>query len=305
MKHVGKILLPFSLFALAACGDGGTDPEGETFEVTCSANDPICPEGSTRLGYSGVAGAPTIGLSNATTTVSTSSSSQVVSGTTSATSNGYWTIIVDNTLRAWGVLPVSGGSFAAEIPLFCGTQQVAYTFETNGNRGYYRTNVTQTGCTASQLRVQLSWDTPDSDIDLHLIRPGGTVESNNDCYFANCTFGGLEWGASGDAGNPFLDVDDVSGYGPENIVIGSGAESGEYRIVVHNWDGTPNTHATVKIYLNEVEVQRFTSNTLDEGLRDYWQVARVNVNTGAVTAINTYSAATPAAIVGGRVPKKK
>jgi uncharacterized protein YfaP (DUF2135 family) len=306
MKHPVRLsLLPLSLLLLGACGDGGTDPDDETFTIQCSASDPVCPVGSTRLGFSGVAGSPTITPSNATTTVTTSSSSQTVAGTTSATSNGNWLIVVENTLRASGVLPVSGGSFAAEIPLFCGAQQVVYTFETNGNRSYYRTNVTQTGCVDAQLRVQLSWDTDFSDIDLHLIRPGGTVESDNDCFYANCTFGGLEWGAAGAAGNPVLDVDDTEGYGPENIIIPSGAEAGEYRVVVHNYDGYPNTRATVKIYLNEVEVQRFTSNPLDEGVRDYWQVARVNVNTGAVTAINTYSAAAPAAIVGGRAPKTK
>lgn len=304
MKHPLKASLLSACFLLAAaCGDG-TDPDDpNTFAIVCNASDPVCPEGSNQLGYSGGPGAPTITPTSTTTNISTSATSQTVTGTTSATSNGHWLIVVNDSLRAWGVLPVSAGSFAAEIPLFCGAQQVTYTFTSGGNRAYYRTSVTQTGCTTAQFRVQLSWDTPDSDIDLHLIRPGGAVESENDCFYANCEGTGLEWGAAGSAGNPVLDVDDLSGFGPENIFIRSGAEAGEYRIVVHNYDGSPATHATVKIYLNDREVQRYTSNTLDAGLRDYWQVARVNVLTGAVTTINTYSAATPAVIIGARAKK--
>ena len=287
-------------FAFVGCGEGGpgNGPEEGTL-ANCSPSDPVCPTLSSQLGYSGAAGAPSITPSSSTTTISTASSSEVVTGTTSATSNGHWLIVTDNTLRASGVLAVESGTFSGEIPLFCGTQQVIYTFEAGGNRAYYRTSVTQTGCVAAQLRVQLSWDTDESDIDLHLIRPNGSVETDDDCYYGNCQGGGLDWGAVGDAGDPLLDVDDVFGFGPENIIISAGAETGEYRVVVHNFDGAAATRATVKIFINEVERQRFTSQTLDAGSRDYWQVARVNVNTGVVTAVNTYSAAPPFRVLGG------
>ena len=285
------------------CPGDSTGPEEETI-VSCPATESFCPTGSATLGYSGGAGAPTITPTNTQTTVSTTSSSQSVSGTTSATTNGNWFIIIDNTLRASGVLDVSSGFYSAEIPLFCGTQQVALSFATGENRAYYRSSVTQTSCVNAQFRVQLTWDTDNSDIDLHLVRPGGTYESSNDCYYANCQGTGLEWGASGTAGNPVLDVDDVTGFGPENIFIESGAESGNYRIIVYNFDGTPSTRATVKIFLNEVEVQRFTSLTLDSGVRDHWLVANVNVQTGAVSAINTYQVANPTLLMRAGKPKK-
>lgn len=297
------LMLGCLVMVAVGCPGDSTDPDdgdGDGELVECSANEPVCPEASSTLGYSGGAGAPTITPTSSQTTVSTSNSSQFVSGSTSATSNGNWFIVVGNALRSSGVLPVSGGEFDAEIPLFCGTQQVVLSFASGTNRAYFRSNVTQTSCTAAQFRVQLSWDTNNSDIDLHLIRPNGTVGSSNDCHWTNCDFGGLEWGAAGAPGNPELDVDNTSGFGPENITIGSGAEAGEYRIVIDNFSETPATRATVKIFINEVEVQRFTSQTLDASAsRTFWQAARVNIQTGVVTSINTYSAAQPARVIGG------
>jgi hypothetical protein len=289
----------------AGCPGDSTGPEVEETIVSCPAAETFCPTGSSQLGYSGGNGAPSITPTNTQTTVSTSSSSQSVFGSTNATTNGQWFIIINDELRSSGILAVEGGVYSGEIPLFCGTQQVALSFTAGGNRAYFRTNVTQTGCTAAQFRVQLSWDTDDSDIDLHLLRPGGTTNNSlTDCYYANCQGGGLDWGTAGAAGDPLLDVDDVFGFGPENIVIGSGAETGNFRVVVRNFDGSPATRATVKIFINEIEVQRFTSQTLDSGVRDYWQVANVNVVTGTVSAINTYSVAAPARVFGERKTKK-
>jgi hypothetical protein len=292
------LLTAFGLL-LTSCGKkSSTAPEDQTFTVTCSSSDPFCPSGSSALGFSGSSGAPTITPTTSTTTVTTSSSSRFVSGTTSSTTNGYWFIIIGEEMRAWGVLAVSSGFFDADVPLFCGTQQVGYSFAAGSARSYFRTSVTYSGCTAAQLRVQLSWDTgPDSDIDLHLLRPGGSVNTSNDCYYGNCQGGGLDWGVAGTAGNPILDVDDTQGYGPENIVIGSGAESGSFRIIVRNFDGTPNTKATVKVFLNEVEVQRWTSLNLDSGVRDYWQVGNVNVVSGTTTTIGTYSTSAPPGMI--------
>ena len=88
-------------------------------------------------------------------------------------------------------------------------------------------------------------------------------------------------------------MDNTDGFGPENIVIGSGAETGQFTVVVHNYNGVAATRATVKIYFNDVEQSRYTSSVLTPGAADYWQVAKVNIQTGAITAVNTYSTAAP------------
>ena len=76
------------------------------------------------------------------------------------------------------------------------------------------------------LWVELNWDQDDHDVDLHLIRGGDhdlAFSDDADCYFANCvpqTVGipVLHWGSSAQGDDPFLDVDDIDGLGPEVIL---------------------------------------------------------------------------------------
>lgn len=296
--RLAAIPLCLTLTAVLACKkDNTTGPSGGG-NITCSAADQaaltFCPPSGMSLGLNGAAGTPTIAPANSNTNVSVATTSFTASGTTNATANGYWLLVTSGTVRSWGVLTVSGGSFSGDIPLFCGAQVLAFTFSNATGRAYWVANVTLTGCTQSAFRAQLTWDTgPSSDIDLHLLRPGGSMNSGDDCYYGNCQGVPLEWGAAGAAGNPILDVDDVEGYGPENIFIVSGAEAGEYRVVVHNYDDSPSTRATVKLFFNDVEAARFTSAALDSPNNTYWEVAKVRITTSQITTVNTYSSTPP------------
>src|SRR5690606_29907608 len=82
------------------------------------------------------------------------------------------------------------------------------------------------------LRVEIFWDTNGTDMDTHLLHPNArTWNSNLDCYYGNC-IGGLSWSDPGRADDPSLDIDDVDGFGPENINIMTPA-AGTYRVGVH------------------------------------------------------------------------
>ena len=146
------------------------------------------------------------------------------------------------------------------------------------------------------FRVELFWDEQD-DLDLHLLEANngsgqqGDTWSDGDCHFANCASLGLDWGVVSDIyDNPYLDLDDISGLGPENINITDPALApydGWYRVMVHDYTGSTednygDTGATLQIYLNQVLVQTYSFSMSGDG-DEYW-VAEIHWPSGQVSA---------------------
>jgi hypothetical protein len=136
------------------------------------------------------------------------------------------------------------------------------------------------------FRIELAWVTSGDDMDLHLLRPdtqwtAGGPRSDDDCYYGNCnTSGGWstppDWGViATDTDDPGLDLDDISGVGPENINISAPANvphDGWYQIFVHDYPGssyTPANDVTLNIYLNGVIAQAYNFQISDED-NDYY-----------------------------------
>jgi uncharacterized protein YfaP (DUF2135 family) len=125
----------------------------------------------------------------------------------------------------------------------------------------------------SGLHVQLTWDTSSNDIDLHLARNGTNWCSNDDCYYGGRN---PNWGG-GDA-NPSLDIDDLSGFGPENITI-ERPNDGNYTVGVDFYSGSVPCTTTIKIFIGgqlEYEGFRFMSS-------GQWLPARVDIRSGVAT----------------------
>ncbi len=145
--------------------------------------------------------------------------------------------------------------------------------------------------------IELSWDTSVNDMDLHLTKrdsggqycpssvdPGPLADSCSseyeDCYFGSCKatkFDGTpnedrpDWdgiGGGSSEGDPSLDIDDLSGYGPENINIDQAVE-GEYLVGVDYWGGSGTVGATIRIYIYGQLAAEFYKELQPS---DWWEV---------------------------------
>jgi hypothetical protein len=164
------------------------------------------------------------------------------------------------------------------------------------DQGLFSTNeatVTLNAVPSEALHVQLTWDKPVNDIDLHLIKGSGPYCSDQSCYWANCKVTSSshpEWdGQSGrSAGDPSLDVDDLSGFGPENINVDLPVDD-TYTTAVHFFSGSQSTATTVKIFVNGGLAYESTVDLQTDD--DFWEVAQVQwSNGGAIVApIDNYS----------------
>lgn len=103
------------------------------------------------------------------------------------------------------------------------------------------------------LHIQLVWDHPDADLDLHVTRDDGApFNHDTDVYFSNREPVGAPWSDDPEQ-NPRLDVDDDSGYGPENTNVVHPAPNARFTVYAHYWraqtDGDPRTTATLRVFV--------------------------------------------------------
>lgn len=127
-----------------------------------------------------------------------------------------------------------------------------------------------------EVHVELTWDTDQADIDLHLLdgtsgSVGPLFEVPGDCNWCNTN---PLWAESGNSDDPRLDIDDRGGNGPENINILTPAE-GRYDVMVHYFEeqGDDAVTATVKVWTFGVET--WTGSKIMHR-NEVWDVGQIN-----------------------------
>ncbi len=143
------------------------------------------------------------------------------------------------------------------------------------------------------LHIQLEWDSDDCDVDLHLVQPGGQFfDCDSDCFYQNLA---PDWGVADDFhDDPFLDVDNVQGFGPENINLEQ-PEAGVFRVIIHyyldTYDGGDEgpsdpveTNATVRIFVRGQLALEETRHLIETD--HTWDVADIDWPAGDVRPIH-------------------
>ncbi|MCA9553820.1 MAG: choice-of-anchor D domain-containing protein [Myxococcales bacterium] len=137
----------------------------------------------------------------------------------------------------------------------------------------------------TDINIQLTWSRTNADVDIHLIRPGGSFfDAPSDACFCNSN---PDWGMPGNAtDNPFLDRDDLVGPGPETINLTT-AENGEYQVVVHFYADTAPTPAPVDATV-EINIRGTTVATVTRALNgsERWIAGYITWN--AATQMGTF-----------------
>ena len=155
--------------------------------------------------------------------------------------------------------------------------------------------VTLSSTPAENLWIEMFWEFPNDDMDLHLLAPGGTYNNiSTDCYYSNCTpsiewLHDMDWGLSGYEGDdPSLDLDDISGTGPENINILDPQIDGTYTVIVHDYQGSTSdvygdNEVTVNIYLNGMLT--WTDTRVITGDNTVNEFAEIDWSSGTVSSL--------------------
>ena len=176
--------------------------------------------------------------------------------------NGSAWLVVNEVATRANVSSVPFSIYWHPITLKSGSNSIVAVVLDSGGKGYRRSEEwTITGTFSNPLyRAQLTWDTDENDVDLHLVR-NDTWDDSNHCYYYNMEIPGMVE----------LDYDDTDGFGPENMSLETTADSGTYKVIVKYFWGEVTVNATVKIFdVNDNQIStsthQFTAD--DESMDD-------------------------------------
>jgi uncharacterized protein YfaP (DUF2135 family) len=177
-------------------------------------------------------------------------------------------LIIDGESDQAYSVELNNGNFSQQIVISGSAAPEQHSVELMATSGSL--TATDTATFTSQvpptaLRVTLTWDTGDTDVDLWVTDPNGEK-----CYYANSTT----------ASGLTLDFDDTNGFGPENITT-TNIIPGDYFVQVHYYSDHDSENA---IGSNAATVIRLNEGSPDEVVTNYYGFL---ADTGAMWNVTT------------------
>jgi hypothetical protein len=165
-----------------------------------------------------------------------------------------------NIIAMDSLVIAGGGDYTdIQVPLFSGDNHITVSGVYSNGSSYSETITIRSVTDLALFRAQMTWD-GSTDMDLHLVRPGGSYSNGgggaDDCNYANCRVGldgtgtnSIDWGNAGEeADDPKLDVDCIScGNGIENIWMNQINQNGTYQVYVDAYSGNETSDVIVTI----------------------------------------------------------
>ncbi len=176
-----------------------------------------------------------------------------------------------------------------------------HVYDDEGTRSCEPARMRVDSVSGDAIHLQLVWDTPNdpsrtnnsgADMDLHFLREGGEWNSSpDDCYWLNMN---PNWGdPNNNDMNPRLDIDEIHGWGPENINLlipenGTTYSVGAYYFSDH---GYGESFSTVRIYIHgdlrlELKRRRMTN-------WQFWHVADIDWPSEELTIYDSITSGFP------------
>jgi hypothetical protein len=182
-------------------------------------------------------------------------------------------------------IATSNDGYRFTAPVFCGVQLAKLVWSNAVGTSVLVLRVTTTGCVEPDVRATIAWDDKGRDWELHLVKPGGTINDNaTDCTWTSCINAHPDWGVPGDpTDDPAKDVDNTGGYGPENIFLAR-PEPGRFTVLVEHWGGgEPSAGQAILNVRGVVTVVPITS-FVTQHVRT---IATIDWPSGAVTVVGS------------------
>ena len=151
--------------------------------------------------------------------------------------------------------------------------------DTSGLTSSNDARITVEAIAGRDVRVELRWDRPGTDLDLHLLAPGAVPGSAGDCFFENPA---PDWPPAGPEGDPSFE-----GSGAEERIAISGAAPGVYTLFVRVVAPSPEGPSTARLRVLFGEVEVFARDAVLPLDAETWDVATLSWPSGRITALDT------------------